>query len=181
MGVNWVWNNTLGPMVNLYSVSTKSGADAVAQMIVSSSEAAMQAIWFDNKANGQCSVDDVGVVKCGESFSSWIEGGFAAVDVADDYAWDFGWIERFNFLVVENGLVSEELFDYLNKPFGGLGGQIASIIEAHLGLGTQGQLMSYTTSYQSGNSSDSSSSCGGDQNHLYIEGSLGSSGTTTEA
>ena len=125
-GVNWVFNNTLGPVLagwyGLYSVT--GGAADVASDIYAGSVAALQAIWSADPAN-QCAVDGPSF-KCVTSFSDWVSnddlggpsGEPAGVYIADDNAWQIDWVSAVNGDEWNRILVDSALTTLLNYGTG---------------------------------------------------------------
>ena len=152
MGINWLFNNTVGPLIGILSATAKGAARELAVAIVTSTNAALMVIWMDEF--GFCGRTLAS--GCDQSYSCWITSGLASPQLAIDPAWLLNWITRINmkqavakwpatafsegktaggiplqmhfataWKEVEYGLVGTAILDILNKTISAAAGSLA--------------------------------------------------------
>lgn len=135
MGVNWVWNNTLGPLINLYTISNQSQATMLAKQIVNSTQSAMIAMWMDSYSYSGCTPNAGGSgIQCSTPFSTWMSSDpFTTEDLGGTHPWTT-WIGDIVNAQVLGVLVLTAIQAIANYPAGNMGGQVASYLESQAGF-----------------------------------------------
>jgi RHS repeat-associated protein len=136
MGVNWIWNNTLAPLINPYNVGVQSQANMLAQHILTSTMAAVTAMWMDYKPYGGCVPTDAGTnFSCTTSFTSWMSTSpfTSTVLLGETRPWKT-WVLDITGAQLVAVVIDALAQAVVNYPAGTVGGMVASQLETVLGF-----------------------------------------------
>ena len=128
MGVNWVYDNTIGPLLSglngIYSVTL--GASAAANAIYGGSLSALIAIWSTDPANG-CSVSNLNST-CETSYSSWVSSSMGGAYTYANPAWVSDWVMKINLSQFFDVAIVNTLTYLVNQATGDVAGAAANSI-----------------------------------------------------